>query len=119
MNSNMNVRRGDIYYVDLEMGIGSEQNGYRPMLILSNDVGNKFSGTVIAAVITSQTGTKAKLPTHILIRAQQSLLHDSLVLLEQIRTIDKARLRDFIGTLDSEDMDRIDRALEVSVGLKV
>ena len=111
------IKRGDMFYAELMSGIGSEQNGYRPIIIISNDIGNKHSKTVIVAVITSQTENKAKMPTHYTIKAQQGLGRDSLVLLEQIRTIDKARLKEYIGTLDNEVMNKIDRALAVSVGL--
>ena len=98
-------------------GVGSEQSGYRPVVIVSNDIGNDHSGTVIAAVITSHTD-KAKMPTHCRIKAQQGLDCDSLVMLEQIRTIDKLRLKEYIGTLNGDAMCRVDRALAVSVGLK-
>ena len=111
------IRRGDIFFADLTHGVGSEQSGNRPVLIIQNDTGNKHSNTVIAAVITSQMG-KTKLPTHCPIKAQQGLGRDSLVLLEQIRTIDKARLKEYIGTLDNDSMSGVDRALAVSVGLK-
>ena len=114
---NRKIRRGDMFYADLTPGVGSEQSGYRPVLIIQNDTGNRHSNTVIAAIITSRISTKAKLPTHALIKAQQGLGHDSIVLLEQIRTIDKIRLTEYIGTLDSETIKRIDRALAVSMGL--
>lgn len=107
-----------MFYADLTLGVGSEQSGCRPILIIQNDTGNRHSNTVIAAIITSRVATKTKLPTHAPIRAQQGLGHDSLVLLEQIRTIDKMRLKEYIGTLDSEAICRVDRALAVSVGLK-
>jgi mRNA interferase MazF len=106
-----------MFYADLTPGIGSEQNGCRPILIVQNDAGNKHSKTVIAAIITSRTTSKAKMPTHCPIKAQQGLGRDSLVMVEQIRTIDKTRLRDYIGTLDGVAMRKIDRALAVSVGL--
>jgi len=107
-----------MFYANLTFGgIGSEQSGLRPVLIIQNDAGNKHSKTVIAATITGKTESKAKIPTHCLIRKQQGLGRDSLVLLEQVRTIDKARLREYIGTLGCEDMSRIDNALAVSVGL--
>ncbi|MDI9501459.1 MAG: type II toxin-antitoxin system PemK/MazF family toxin [Bacillota bacterium] len=115
---NRKIRRGDMFYADLTLGVGSEQSGCRPVLIIQNDTGNKHSNTVIAAIITSRISTKAKLPTHVPIKAQQGLGHDSLVLLEQIRTIDKMRLNEYIGTLDSEAISQVDRALAVSVGLK-
>lgn len=113
----MNVRRGDIYYADLSPVIGSEQGGIRPVLIVQNDVGNRFSPTVIAAAITSQKD-KTDLPTHIRVNSQESgLTKDSIVLLEQIRTLDKKRLREHMGRLDEYFMDRVDEALQVSFGL--
>ena len=114
---NKKIRRGDMFYADLTPGLGSEQSGYRPVLIIQNDAGNRHSNTVIAAIITSRISTKTKLPTHAPIKAQQGLGHDSLVLLEQIRTIDKMRLKEYIGALDSEAIRRVDRALAVSMGL--
>ena len=111
------IRRGDMFYTDLTLGVGSEQIGYRPVVVIQNDTGNKHGNTVIAAIITSKTKRKSKMPTHCRIKAQQGLGRDSLVLLEQIRTIDKERLKEYIGTLDSETMRRIDKALAVSVGL--
>lgn len=114
---NRKIRRGDMFYADLTPGFGSEQSGYRPILIIQNDAGNRHSNTVIAAIITSRISTKTKLPTHACIKAQQGLGHDSLVLLEQIRTIDKMRLKEYIGTMDGEAISRVDRALAVSVGL--
>lgn len=113
----MIIRRGDIYYADLSPVIGSEQGGIRPVLIVQNDVGNKYSPTVIAAAITSQIN-KAKLPTHIEISAQEyGLQKDSVILLEQIRTIDKKRLREKNGHLDDELMDRVNEAISISFGL--
>ena len=112
------VRRGDIYYADLSPVVGSEQGGMRPVLIVQNDVGNKFSPTVIAAAITSQR-FKTNLPTHIQVNAREcGLSKDSIVLLEQVRTIDKQRLKEKMGNLDEKDMSRIDRALSVSFGLE-
>ena len=111
------VKRGDIYYADLSPVVGSEQGGMRPVLIVQNDTGNKHSPTVIAAAITSQTG-KARLPTHIEISAQTyGLSRDSVILLEQIRTIDKSRLRERMGNLDDKAMTRVDNAIAVSFGL--
>jgi mRNA interferase MazF len=111
------IKRGDIFYADLSPVIGSEQGGVRPVLIVQNDIGNKYSPTVIAAAITSQIN-KAKLPTHIEISAQEyGLQKDSVILLEQIRTIDKKRLREKIGRLDDELMDRVNEALSISFGL--
>ena len=113
----MNIRRGDIYYADLSPVVGSEQGGIRPVLIVQNDVGNRFSPTVIAAAITSQTG-KARLPTHIELNAQSvGLSRDSVILLEQVRTIDKSRLRERMGKLDDTTMTKVDNAIAVSFGL--
>ncbi len=113
----MNVRRGDIYYADLSPVVGSEQGGTRPVLIVQNDVGNRHSPTVIAAAITSQQD-KARLPTHIRVNSVGSgLTRDSVVLLEQIRTIDKRRLREHMGHLDAPSMNRVDQALHISFGL--
>ena len=113
----MIVRRGDIYFADLSPVVGSEQGGIRPVLIIQNDVGNKYSPTVICAAITSQMN-KAKLPTHIELAAQNyGLTRDSVVLLEQIRTLDKKRLREKMGRVDKELMDRVDAAIAVSFGL--
>ena len=114
----MIVHRGEIYYADLSPVVGSEQGGVRPVLIVQNDVGNKFSPTVIAAAITSQKST-ADLPTHISVDAQGSgLLKDSIVLLEQVRTLDKHRLREKMGRLDPDSMNRVDQALSISFGLR-
>ncbi|MBR6825370.1 MAG: type II toxin-antitoxin system PemK/MazF family toxin [Oscillospiraceae bacterium] len=111
------VKRGDIFYADLSPVVGSEQGGTRPVLIVQNDTGNKHSPTVIAAAITSQLN-KAKLPTHIeLIGKSVGLTKDSVVLLEQIRTIDKRRLREHMGRLDDTMMNRVDEAIAVSFGL--
>ena len=111
------VRRGDIFYADLSPVIGSEQGGVRPVLIIQNDIGNKYSPTVICAAITSQIN-KAKLPTHIEIdSAQSTLVKDSVILLEQIRTIDKKRLREKICRLDDELMKRVNHSLSISLGL--
>ena len=113
----MIIKRGDIFYADLSPVIGSEQGGVRPILIVQNDVGNKHSPTVIAAAITSQIN-KAKLPTHIEIDSKEyGLTKDSVILLEQIRTIDKRRLREKIGHLDSERMKSVNEAIFVSFGL--
>lgn len=111
------VKRGDIYYADLSPVVGSEQGGVRPVLIIQNDTGNKYSPTVIAAAITSQIG-KARLPTHIELEARSyGLSRDSVILLEQIRTLDKSRLRERMGQLDGETMDRVETAMRVSFGL--
>lgn len=113
----MIVRRGDIYYADLSPVVGSEQGGIRPVLIVQNDVGNRFSPTVIAAAITSQH-SKANLPTHIMLDAGSTgLAKDSIVLLEQVRTIDKHRLKERMGCLDEQSMSMVDQALSISFGL--
>ena len=112
-----NVKRGDIFYADLSPVVGSEQGGTRPVLIVQNDTGNKHSPTVIAAAITSQTG-KARLPTHITLAGHDvGLSKDSVVLLEQIRTIDKRRLREHMGHVDDSLMNQVDSAIAVSFGL--
>lgn len=114
----MRVKRGDIYYADLSPVVGSEQGGVRPVLIVQNDIGNKYSPTVIAAAITSQRD-KTKLPTHIEVTGSScGLAKDSIVLLEQIRTLDKRRLKERMGMLDDISMGKIDQALSVSFGLK-
>lgn len=111
------MKRGDIYYADLSPVVGSEQGGVRPVLIVQNDVGNRYSPTVIAAAITSQT-EKSKLPTHIELDSKNcGLSKDSVVLLEQIRTIDKRRLREKMGTLDANSMSQVNKALSISFGL--
>lgn len=113
----MTVKRGDIYYADLSPVVGSEQGGVRPVLIVQNDVGNKYSPTIIAAAITSKIN-KAKMPTHIELSANEyGLNKDSVVLLEQIRTIDKQRLKEKIGKLDADMMTRVDKALFISFGM--
>ena len=112
------VRRGDIFYADLSPVVGSEQGGTRPVLIVQNDTGNRHSPTVIAAAITSQTG-KARLPTHINIPGGSvGLSKDSIILLEQVRTIDKRRLREHMGRLDDKQMSLVDEAIAVSFGLR-
>ena len=113
----MSVKRGDIYYADLSPVVGSEQGGLRPVLIIQNDVGNRYSPTVIAAAITSRMG-KTRLPTHIDIYADKAgLAKDSVVLLEQIRTLDKQRLKEKMGHLDDGMMSEINNAIAVSFGL--
>lgn len=113
----MNIKRGEIYYADLSPVVGSEQGGIRPVLIIQNDVGNKYSPTVIAAAITSQRD-KTKLPTHISVDADGcGLAKDSIVLLEQVRTIDKQRLKEKMGHLDDDAMHAVDTAISVSLGL--
>ena len=108
------IKRGDIYYAELNPVIGSEQGGTRPVLIISNDIGNRHSPTVIVAAITSRVHTKAKLPTHF-----EGLNKDSIILLEQIRTIDKKRLQEYIGMLSESEMARVDKALAISVSLNI
>ncbi len=113
----MQIKRGDMFYADLSPVIGSEQGGVRPVLIIQNDLGNKYSPTVIAAAITSRTG-KTKLPTHIEIESSCGLKSNSVVLAEQIRTIDKSRLKERIGHIDDETIiDKVNSALGVSFGL--
>ncbi len=113
----MNIKRGDIYYADLSPVVGSEQGGLRPVLIVQNDIGNRYSPTVIAAAITSRM-SKTKLPTHIDIYASEvGLQKDSVVLLEQIRTLDKRRLRERMGHLNEKMMHEVDTAISVSFGL--
>ncbi len=113
----MTVKRGEIYYADLSPVVGSEQGGIRPVLIVQNDVGNKHSPTVIAAAITSKQ-EKSKLPTHISVQASScGLAKDSVVLLEQVRTLDKRRLKERMGELDSGSMQQVNDALQVSLGL--
>ena len=113
----MNIKRGEIYYADLSPVIGSEQGGVRPVLIIQNDVGNKYSPTIIVAAVTSQRN-KANLPTHVEIAADgNGLSKNSVVLLEQLRTIDKKRLKERIGTIDHKRLPDVDEALGVSLGI--
>ncbi len=113
----MLVKRGDIFYADLSPVVGSEQGGIRPVLIIQNDIGNKHSPTVICAAITSQIN-KAKLPTHIeIVSEEYTLVKDSVVLLEQVRTIDKRRLKEKICKLENSIMDKVDNSLKISLGL--
>lgn len=113
----MEVSRGEIYYADLSPVVGSEQGGTRPVLVVQNNVGNKYSPTVIIAAITSQL-TKAKLPTHIeLDKDKYNLVKDSVVLLEQIRTLDKRRLKERIGVIDDLTMQKVDIAIMISLGI--
>jgi len=111
------IRRGDIFYADLRPVVGSEQGGIRPVVILQNNTGNQFSPTTIAAAITSR-GEKNRLPTHIWIGGQVHGLHkDSMILLEQVRTLDKSRLGEYMGSVGEDKMREVDAALHVSVGL--
>ena len=113
----MDFKRGELYYADLSPVVGSEQGGIRPVLIIQNDIGNKYSPTVIVAAVTSQIN-KAKLPTHIELSAEQyGLSKDSVVLLEQVRTLDKKRLKEKIGVLDYLKMKKIENAILISLGL--
>lgn len=110
-------QRGDLYYADLGRGIGSEQEGYRPVVIIQNNMGNKHSPTVIIAAISSRVGVKPKLPTHYYINAEDGLELPSIILLEQIRTVDKRRLTKYIGRLSKEHISGMNHALAVSVDL--
>ena len=113
----MDINRGDIFYADLSPVVGSEQGGIRPVLVIQNDVGNKYSPTVIIAAITSQL-SKAKLPTHIELNKDKfNLVKDSVILLEQIRTLDKRRLKEKIGTVDAVSMHQVDVAMMISLGI--
>ena len=114
---NRTYLRGDMYYADLGRGVGSEQEGYRPVLILQNNMGNKHSPTVIVAAISSKVGVKAKLPTYYFLKAENGLELPSIVLLEQLRTIDKRRLETYIGRVEESHLRRINHALAISVGL--
>ena len=111
------VKRGDIFYADLSPVVGSEQGGIRPVIIIQNDIGNRYSPTIIVAAITSQIN-KAKLPTHVEISSEEyGLNKDSVVLLEQIRTVDKKRLKEKIGHMTEKDIQKVDEALLISMGL--
>lgn len=113
----MLIRRGDIFYADLSPVVGSEQGGTRPVLVIQNDIGNQYSPTTIIAAITSQI-SKAKLPTHIELKSKSSGLEkNSVILLEQIRTIDKSRLREKVTTLSEDVMKKVGHAIEISLGL--
>ena len=112
----MTIKRGELYYADLSPVVGSEQGGVRPVLVVQNDVGNKYSPTVIAAAVTSKIN-KAKLPTHIELPSSSYGLHrDSVILLEQIRTLDKRRLKERIGELNDVTMNQVDKAILISLG---
>jgi len=117
MEEGMKVKRGDVFYADLSPVVGSEQGGIRPVLVVQNDIGNKYSPTIIIAAITSQTN-KTRMPTHVKVDTKIGLPKNSVVLLEQVRTIDKKRLRDKVGSFDEAAMKIIDDALLISVGLK-
>ena len=111
------IKRGDVFYAELNPVIGSEQGGTRPVLIISNDIGNSHSPTVIIAAITGRTQTKAKLPTHTEVKDVEGLDRDSIILLEQIRTIDKQRLKNHMGTMPNNIMARVDKALANSLAM--
>ena len=111
------IKRGDIYYAELNPVVGSEQGGTRPVLIISNDIGNRHSPTVIIAAITGKVQTKAKLPTHTQVKNFEGLDKDSIVLLEQIRTVDKKRLKQYMGIMPAEAMARVDKALAISLAM--
>ena len=111
------ILRGDIYYADLRPSVGSEQDGIRPVLIIQNDIGNHYSPTVIAAAITSRR-TKAKLPTHVCVGKVPGMYPGSLILLEQIRTLDKRRLLKLVGRIPEQTMRKVDRALQISIGIE-
>lgn len=113
-----NIRRGDIFYAELNPVIGSEQGGTRPVLVISNNTGNRHSPTVIIAAITSRIHTKAKLPTHTAVNDFDGLDKNSVILLEQIRTIDKQRLKQYMGMMPDNIMARVDKALAISISLK-
>lgn len=111
------IKRGDIYYADLRPVVGSEQGGVRPVLIIQNDMGNKHSPTVICAAITSKMN-KAKLPTHVELNARQyGIVKDSVILLEQVRTIDKSRLKERVCHLDAEALEKVEKALKISLSI--
>lgn len=116
---NRTVKRGEIYYAKLNPVIGSEQDGMRPVLIVSNDIGNKAGTTVIIVPITSKSDSKSKLPTHVKVAPFYKMTKESLILAEQIRAIDKQRLGEFVGVLPNMIMEKINKALAVSIGLKV
>lgn len=115
MEEKRQMLRGDIYHADLRPAVGSEQDGIRPVLIVQNNMGNRYSPTVIVAAITSRR-TKARIPTHVLVGDVPGLFPDSTIMLEQLRTLDKSRLLEYIGTADRETMRQVDEAFSVSVG---
>ena len=114
----MEIKRNQIYYADLSPVKGSEQGGLRPVLILQNDIGNKYSPTIIMAPITTKVGQKAKLPTHIKLDTKCNLPRDSMVLLEQIRCIDKSRLRNYVGTITAVDVQRVNDGICISLAVE-
>ena len=112
------VYRGELYFADLNPVVGSEQGGHRPVLIIQNNIGNLYSPTVIVAALSGQISTKADLPTHYIVKKCAGLNEESMILLEQIRTIDKKRLQNYIGGLSEKDMEQVDRCLAISLDLK-
>lgn len=112
------IIRGSIFYADLDPIIGSEQNGFRPVLILQNDIGNKFSPTTMIAPITTKEYSGKKQPTHVSVKALEKIRPNSIILLEQIRTIDKSRLKGYVCDLSDEDMKMVDKAIKVSLSIK-
>lgn len=115
----ISVQRGDLFYADLDPGIGSEQSGIRPVLILQNNIGNCYSPTTIVTALTTSIKSKAVIPTHLFIDARDGLRFDSIILLEQIRTIDKSRLLQKIGHLDQAEMQEVDQCLLISLGISL
>lgn len=113
------IYRGEMYFADLDPVVGSEQGGYRPVLVIQNNKGNMYSPTVIVAALSGKVNTKADLPTHYMVQAYAGLDGKSLILLEQLRTIDKRRLQKYIGKLNKEDMEQVDRCLAASLDLKI
>lgn len=111
------ILRGELYFADLSPVVGSEQGGYRPVLVIQNNVGNRFGATVIAAALSGQVHTKSSLPTHHIIRGYPGLKEDSVILLEQIRTVDKRRLKNYIGILNENDMAQVNHCISVSLAL--
>ena len=118
MKENWVYRRGDIYCADLDPVVGSEQGGIRPVIVIQNDTGNRYSPTLIVATVTTKIRKKENMPTHLLIRDNPAFKEASVVQLEQIRTIDKRRLKDRMGALDPPSMTRVDNALQISFGLQ-
>jgi mRNA interferase MazF len=113
------IYRGELYYANLETVIGSEQGGIRPVLIVQNNIGNKYSPTVIIAPITSKTNIKTELPTHITIKAFGKIKYDSIILIEQVRVVDKKRLLSFVGHLDTKEMGNVNKAILVAFGINI
>ena len=116
---NNEILRGDIYFADLDRGVGSEQKGYRPVLVIQNNIGNHFSPTIIIAAITGKVQEKTMLPTHCVLKDSEGLNLSSMVLGEQLATIDKRRLKRYVGRVDGQIMQEVDRALAISIGLSI